>query len=144
MKSGITCFLVVFTIVCAVATADADHHLELSDELKPLQFMIGNWAVEWEGDDGAKMKFTRTTEPVAGGHAIHQSGQFYRNGEPGFSLASLIFKKKALRASPRLALALTVDILSTPSVCRTVRSCPSKKGSTARVKKSLRNHISKW
>ena len=81
MKSGIICFVAVLTFVSGVASAHPGHDSQLSEELRPLQFMIGDWVAEWESDEAMKWKIAREIESEAGGHAIRESGRVYRDGE---------------------------------------------------------------
>ena len=50
MKRQFLSLLSVFLIVGSAATAHADHHLELSDELASLQCLVGEWEMEFEGN----------------------------------------------------------------------------------------------
>lgn len=81
MKKEFLILLSVFLSVGAAASAHADHHVKLSDELKPLEFLVGDWIVEIEGDDGVTHKITTSTKPDAEGHVIRTSGQWLRDGE---------------------------------------------------------------
>jgi hypothetical protein len=93
MKSSIICFLAASTLICGIASAHEGHGFQLIEELEPLQFQIGSWVLEWEGDNGVKHKMTSTNEVEAKGHAIRKSGQYYRDGEHMGQWINLIFVK---------------------------------------------------
>jgi hypothetical protein len=87
-------FLFAFaTVYTAATTVHADHHLQLSEELKPLQFLVGSWFMEWEGDDGVASKITLSVQPDAQGHVLRSSGEWLRDGETGVSWFELFFDK---------------------------------------------------
>ena len=93
MPRHFLCLLSTFVFVGAVTTAHADHHLKLSDELKPLQFLVGDWVLEREGDDGVKTTITTSSRPDAQGHVLRTSGQWHRDGELRVSWFTLRYKK---------------------------------------------------
>ena len=89
MKKRAAFFLLFVTYGTAIA--QGDHHLTLSDELKPLQFLVGDWVLEREGDDGVNNKITISNKPDAGGHVLRTSGQWQRDGEVRVSWFQLRF-----------------------------------------------------
>ena len=95
MKSRIACLLPLIALAVTAAPTEVRDRARLNDQLKPLQFLIGDWAVEWETDDGAAMKVTKSAEPTAGGHAIRERGEWSRNGKQVRSWDSLTFKSEA-------------------------------------------------
>ena len=81
MRSWFIQLLCVIATLSVVTTSYADHHLQLGDELKPLQFLVGEWVLEFEGNDGVMHKITTSSKPDAGGHVLRTSGQWHRDGE---------------------------------------------------------------
>jgi hypothetical protein len=88
------CLGIASALVIALGAplASADHHEELVEQLKPLQFMVGNWASDREAD-GVTWKGSYTTAVEADGHVLRSSGTLRRDGEVAMSWVTLTYPK---------------------------------------------------
>jgi hypothetical protein len=93
MKVQLPLLVSILMMVVDASTVQADHHLKLSGELKSLEFLVGNWALEWEDDNGVKNQITLTTKADAQGHVLRTSGHWKQGDKTPLSWFKLRFDK---------------------------------------------------
>ncbi len=94
MMRHLLCSISLIIVFGWVATAHADHHLKLSEELAALQFLVGDWELEFEGS-GSSHKITTSSKPDAEGHVLRTSGEWKRDGQSVASWFTLYYKDDA-------------------------------------------------
>lgn len=82
MKKLIQTIVVTALAVAFINTTQAEHHkVHLSDNLKPLEWLIGHWTNEGESNQGMKWKSESKWTVAVGGHAIVREGKLSPEGQ---------------------------------------------------------------